>query len=460
LPDCLNTETPCDPLIEAVLGLDRKSEIRDRSIAKIESINQRTPPPTWTAKATSLIDSSYAEVLAYKTGELPPEASDRNEPRNLAAKTKFLTSLAVNTWRTFPVRPVEWEVYSSRAYNQGVCSSCSAFAVSSAMESCVHRAGTSPGFSALPPRGVSQQHLLDCAFNSYGLAGCDGGRSYRYLQWLQGGGLESARSWPYVDGEKRWEVQGKKTMQEAFTKREGYGRCGFTTTPSVELRQALHSWDTHTEQDIENILLDGRAVVTTMDITPDIHHYRSGVYFSPECQNWLLGPGRAYQWEKNSTLSLRPLRHAVAIVGYGVDAQTGFKYWKVKNSWGELWGELGFLRISRIQGGRGHCGLGAFISVPLCGAYSGQTQPSTNTNPPTNLPEESVYFGQDPTLSSPLTEQGQMTCSTERCKDACPSNRPCKLPKKGGKEGVVCCRPLGGHGNRVYCPTNPKYCIA
>ena len=86
------------------------------------------------------------------------------------------------------------------------------------------------------------------------------------------------------------------SLQEGYTRREGSGKCGFTSTPSVELRQAHHSWDTHTEQDIENILLDGRAVVTTMEVAPDLQHYSSGVYFSPECQNWYLGPGRDYQW--------------------------------------------------------------------------------------------------------------------------------------------------------------------
>ena len=445
------------------MGLDKKSEIRARNLAKIESINQRTPPPTWTADATSLIDTSYAEVLAYKTGELPPSASERNEPRNLAATAAFLTSLAANTWRTFPVRPVEWEVYSSRAYDQGVCSSCSAFAVSSAMETCVQRVEdrgrrTSQGQSAVP-RGLSQQHLLDCAFNSYGLAGCDGGQSNRYLQWLQGGGLESARSWPYVDGAKRWEVEGNTSLQEGYTRREGSGKCGFTSTPSVELRQAHHSWDTHTEQDIENILLDGRAVVTTMEVASDLQLYSSGVYFSPECQNWRLGPGRDYQWERNSTLGLRPLIHAVVIVGFGVDAQTGAKYWKVKNSWGELWGEVGFLRIARLEGGRGHCGLGAYISIPLCGAYSGQTQPPTNTDPPPDLPDESVFKGQATTLSAPVLQQGLLQCPAERCKDACPQNRPCRTPKKGGAEGQRCCRPLGGRGLRAYCPNNKAICI-
>ena len=37
--------------------------------------------------------------------------------------------------------------------------------------------------------------------------------------------------------------------------------------------------------------------------------------------------------------------HAILAVGYGVDAATGKNFIKCKNSWGNSWGENGYVRI-------------------------------------------------------------------------------------------------------------------
>lgn len=37
--------------------------------------------------------------------------------------------------------------------------------------------------------------------------------------------------------------------------------------------------------------------------------------------------------------------HVVSIVGWGTDQKSGKKYWIVRNSWGQYWGEGGFVRV-------------------------------------------------------------------------------------------------------------------
>jgi len=73
----------------------------------------------------------------------------------------------------------------------------------------------------------------------------------------------------------------------------------------------------------------------------------------------------AFQLYKNGvirgTACGTTLDHGVLVVGYGSDS-TG-EYWKVKNSWGNTWGEAGYVRLG-IEDGKGVCGVQMQPSQP------------------------------------------------------------------------------------------------
>ena len=46
------------------------------------------------------------------------------------------------------------------------------------------------------------------------------------------------------------------------------------------------------------------------------------------------------------------LSHAIVLVGYGTE--NNIDYWIIKNSWGEKWGEKGYVRLFR---GNNVCGI-------------------------------------------------------------------------------------------------------
>ena len=55
--------------------------------------------------------------------------------------------------------------------------------------------------------------------------------------------------------------------------------------------------------------------------------------------------------------------HAVTIVGYG--NENGMDYWLIKNSWGQTWGENGYMKILRgPSNSECHCGIAMWPSFP------------------------------------------------------------------------------------------------
>lgn len=101
-------------------------------------------------------------------------------------------------------------------------------------------------------------------------------------------------------------------------------------------------------------LVSNGPVVVGFEVYPDFLQYAGGIYHHTGITN-------------SRELRFNPFEetnHAVLVVGYGMDRDSGEKYWIVKNSWGKSWGEEGFFRIRR---GNDECGIEslAFAATPI-----------------------------------------------------------------------------------------------
>ncbi|MBA0865507.1 hypothetical protein Goshw_012851 [Gossypium schwendimanii] len=82
----------------------------------------------------------------------------------------------------------------------------------------------------------------------------------------------------------------------------------------------------------------------------------------------LEGTGRDFQLYSGGVFTGdcgNSLTHAATIVGYGT-SEEGLNYWLIKNSWGETWGENGYMRIQRnVETQGGLCGIAMKASYPI-----------------------------------------------------------------------------------------------
>jgi len=196
--------------------------------------------------------------------------------------------------------------------NQGGCGSCWTFAATGTIEAHLSIATGEEPFT------LSEQNLLQCAPNPEqcgGTGGCEGSTAelaYNYIADLsarQTGGMYNIADVPYHSAESSW-----------------VGECEELTageTPSV----GIEGWTILESNDYKSVM-NALAQVGPVAIAVAARTwatYEKGVFDSQQTA----------------------INHAVVLVGYGVDDDTGEKYFKVRNSWGSGFGEDGYIRLKR-----------------------------------------------------------------------------------------------------------------
>jgi len=341
------------------------------------------------AQFVALTDTHPSNPVLRHGGELSPlatlsqdefEATYRNCAKvEAGTMPEFgLTDADMRTpttvdWRTKgAVTPVK---------DQGQCGSCWTFSTTGVLEGAWSIAGH--GLTSL-----SEQHLVSCD-NKDGNEGCNGGWPYRAIDFVHKQGIDTELSYPYASG------QGSVPA------------CAASSGRMADIRVLKHTVVESDEAVMAAWVAKNGPVSVSVDAMTQLWWpYRGGILDG--CCN-------------------HDVDHAVLIVGFG--DSNGRKYWLIKNSWNENWGEQGYMRLGR---GTNQCG----ITYQPVGAVVGSAPPSPPSPP------------SPPTPPTPPTPPAPPTPSSD-----CPSDAEVVSTARG-KE----CKWVNGTGGLVMPPRPSEYC--
>lgn len=156
---------------------------------------------------------------------------------------------------------------------------------------------------------LSECNLIDCA--NIECQGCNGGwadKALLYVIQQQNGTFCSEMDYNY----RPW----KEVCQFKYKENHYSHISDVQFVPRDEENMKIH------------IATVGALSVAVDASQASFQLYDSGVYDEPKCTKGIYN-------------------HAMNIVGYGVDADSGKDYWIVRNSWGTSWGEAGYIRFFR-----------------------------------------------------------------------------------------------------------------
>jgi C1A family cysteine protease len=228
---------------------------------------------------------------------------------------------------------VDWRTQGvvSPIQDQGQAGTCYSFGTSCAVE-------TALAIKTGVLTKLSEQQIVDCSTIKNGgpNMGVNGGQIAPTFEWIgKVGGLCTEQAYPYVSGTTK--VTG--TCQKTCSKASG------------SAVQSVVNVKPKSDTDMMAALSKTVVTIAVEGDESTFQLYKSGV-FTGKC---------------GTTLD-----HAVALVGYG--SQSGLDYYILRNSWGQSWGQSGYMLIGKgndpatgkpYNNGAGQCGLLMEGSYPV-----------------------------------------------------------------------------------------------
>ena len=214
---------------------------------------------------------------------------------------------------------------------QGACGACWAFGASAALEYAI-------GSRVGEVTSVSEQMWVDCVYADQQKSGCSGGWPSKCFKWTRDNGnmIANERDYPYkVDKADRGE-----NCKNIYKYR--------SALHMLKIGDVIHVGKT--DKAMTEAVADMRigVIQAGVSVPQSFFQYREGIYYERECVR---------------------VKHAVAVVGYGVKG--GIPFFRVRNSWGTLWGENGHINMRRGVGGENvnTCRLTEFGYYPTVYTY-------------------------------------------------------------------------------------------
>lgn len=216
-------------------------------------------------------------------------------------------------------RNVDGADFVGAVRNQGGCGSCYAFASMGMLETRL-RIITNDTLRLF----LSPQDVVECSSYSQG---CEGGFPYLIAgKYSQDFGAVPEKCNPYKGVDGKCSTSPSCPVRYFGTKYHYVG--GFYGGCSEEAMMVS--------------LVRNGPLAVAFEVTEPFMDYHGGIW---RCDSSTRRSSLPPNLRKFYPLELT--NHAVLLVGYGVEEVTGEKYWIVKNSWGERWGENGYFRIRR-----------------------------------------------------------------------------------------------------------------